>query len=88
MLLWQPLFPIFWSQCIKPTLRLGERIFICEECGNVLDRDLNAAVNIRNVAVSFIDTQNACGEDGAGYLATESETVFVEAGTKQQIGMS
>jgi len=73
---------------IKPTLRLGERIFICEECGNVLDRDLNAAINRRNVAVSFIDTQNACGEDGAGYLATESETVFVEAGTKQQIGMS
>ena len=73
---------------VKPELSLSERVFVCDMCGNVLDRDLNAAINIRNVAVSSIDTQNACGESSAGYLATGSETALVEAGTKQQIGMS
>ena len=67
---------------VKPELRLSERIFICEDCGNVIDRDLNAAINLRNVAVSSIDTQNACGEKSSGPLVTESETVLVEAGTK------
>ena len=47
---------------IKPELSLSERIFVCEACGMVLDRDLNAAINIVTVAVSSIDTQNACGE--------------------------
>jgi len=73
---------------IKPTLSLGERIFICEECGNVLDRDLNAAINRRNVAVSFIDTQNACGVGSSGLSEKTGETSHVEAGTKQQIGLS
>ena len=31
---------------IKEHLALADRIFICEACGNVLDRDLNAAINI------------------------------------------
>ncbi len=46
---------------VKPELRLSERTFICEDCGNVLDRDLNAAINLMNVAVSSTDTRNACG---------------------------
>lgn len=73
---------------VKAELSLSERTFVCEECGNVLDRDLNAAINIRHVAVSSIDTQNACGESSSGYLATGSETALVEAGTNQQVGMS
>ncbi|HVB60476.1 MAG TPA: zinc ribbon domain-containing protein, partial [Ktedonobacteraceae bacterium] len=60
--------------------------FICEECGMVLDRDLNAAINLKVVAVSSIDTQNACGAGGSGSLATESETARVEAGTEHCLG--
>ena len=41
---------------IKPELSLSERTFVCEDCGMVLDRDLNAALNVRMVAVSSIDT--------------------------------
>ena len=73
---------------IKPELSLGERTFICESCGMVLDRDLNAAINLRNVAVSSIDTQNACGVGSSGILETGCETSYVEAGTNQQVGMS
>ena len=36
------------SQCnaLKPHLGLDEREYICEECGCILDRDLNASINI------------------------------------------
>ena len=35
---------------IKEDLKLSDRIFICE-CGNVLDRDVNAAINIKMEAM-------------------------------------
>ena len=37
------------SRCkeVKETLSLSERVFECI-CGNALDRDLNASINIRN----------------------------------------
>jgi putative transposase len=73
---------------VKSTLSLAERTFICEECGNVLDRDVNAAINIRDVARSSFDTRNACGQKSSGSLATESETILVEAGTNPHLGMS
>ena len=34
--------------CIKKHLRLGERVYKCELCGYVIDRDLNAAINLAN----------------------------------------
>ena len=38
------------SQCgsIKKDLKLSDRTYICEECGAVIDRDLNAAINLRD----------------------------------------
>src|SRR6266581_1375788 len=73
---------------IKPELSLSERTFVCEECGVVLDRDLNAALNLRMVAVSSIDTQNASGERSAGLPNRTSETALVEVGTNQLYGLS
>jgi len=36
------------SNCghIKKVLKLSERTYICEECGSIIDRDLNAAINL------------------------------------------
>jgi putative transposase len=45
----------------KKVLSLGERKYVCEECGLEIDRDLNAACNL--VTVSLPETQTACGED-------------------------
>ena len=73
---------------IKPELSLSERTFVCEDCGMVLDRDLNAAINLRMVAVSSIDTQNAYGERSAGLPNGTSETALVEVGTNQLDGLS
>ena len=51
------------SQCghRKKELSLSEREYHCEQCGIVIDRDLNAALNL--VAVSLPETENACGEE-------------------------
>ena len=48
------------SNCgrVKAKLSLSERVFHCDGCGLVMDRDLNAAVNIL-VAGSAPETQNA-----------------------------
>lgn len=32
--------------CIKEKLSLSERVFECSDCGKVIDRDLNAAINL------------------------------------------
>ena len=33
----------------KPLLKLSDRTFVCEECGMVIDRDLNAALNLASL---------------------------------------
>ena len=46
---------------IKSDLSLSDRVYVCNECGLEMDRDLNAACNL--VAASWTETENACGED-------------------------
>ena len=47
-------------------LSLADRLFRCEQCGLVIDRDLNAAKNLAQLAGSSSERQNACGEASAG----------------------
>jgi len=48
------------------SLTLADRIFRCQACGLVIDRDLNAAKNLEQLAGSSSDSQNAGGEGSAG----------------------
>ena len=52
------------SNCgtVKAKLPLSERTFNCDMCGLSIDRDVNAAINIK-VAGSAPETLNARGED-------------------------
>ncbi len=43
-------------------MKLSNRVMVCD-CGNVMDRDLNAAMNLKNKAASFAVL--ACGAEGA-----------------------
>jgi putative transposase len=51
---------------IDADLTLSDRTYSCEQCGLVLDRDLNAAINLEKLAGSLSDSLNACGADSAG----------------------
>jgi len=48
------------SNCglVKANLTLSDRVFICDDCGFEIDRDLNAAINLKNLAVG--STVTAC----------------------------
>lgn len=37
---------------IKKDLKLSDRTYICHECGNQIDRDFQAAINLRNCALT------------------------------------
>ncbi len=55
---------------VDEALELSDRVFHCRNqqvpCGLVLDRDLNAAINLERLAASSADTQNACGGERSG----------------------
>jgi putative transposase len=70
------------SQCghIRVEMELSERVYICENCGLMIDRDLNAAINLELLTTGSSPESYACGESvSPGYQA-----VLVEAGTEQQ----
>lgn len=75
------------SSCgvVKEDLKLSDRQFKCADCGFICDRDLNAAHNLKNVAVSHTDTQNACGGESSGESAMSRETFSYEAGSEQSV---
>ena len=37
--------------CIKKDLKLSDRTYICQDCGLVIDRDLNASINLANTKI-------------------------------------
>lgn len=47
----------------KPNLALSERTYRCDACGLTLDRDVNAAINLLDLAASGAERPNACGGD-------------------------
>src|SRR5260221_3706919 len=60
---------------------LPDRGFHCEACGLVIDRDVNAAINLRKLAGSSSESLNACGEASSGY---GREAVVKRAPMKQE----
>jgi putative transposase len=47
---------------IKDTLSLGDRIFDCDVCGVSLNRDENAAINLRRLGLSAVQLPEGLGE--------------------------
>ena len=39
---------------INHGLRLSDRVWVCPECGCIIDRDVNAAINIKNEGLKAI----------------------------------
>ena len=75
-------------QTVKTKLSLTERMFRCEVCGLVIDRDLNAARNlaalVRHVADSGAETENGRGgERSQAGSTSRCSPVKRQAGTGQ-----
>jgi putative transposase len=75
---------------VKGDLTLADRVFMCEQCGSVLDRDFNASLNIRDEALRLIrevpvvassGPKFACGAGSSGSLCATGETLCEEAST-------
>ncbi len=52
---------------VDGNLTLADRVCHCEACDLVIDRDLNAAINLSKLAGSSSESLNACGEASSGY---------------------
>jgi putative transposase len=70
------------SHCghIKVAMDLSARVFICDHCGLMIDRDLNAAINLEQLATGSSPERYACGED----VSPGFQAVLVEAGTEHR----
>jgi len=56
---------------VNKDLDLSDRTWVCPSCGAMLDRDENAAINIRQLGLEILYTEsssgiNACGEGSSG----------------------
>ena len=69
---------------LKETLLLSERTYVCEACGWVQDRDLNAACNLAQLATASSAGRYACGES----VSPGFQAVLVEAGTERQMSFA
>ncbi|HEX2319855.1 MAG TPA: RNA-guided endonuclease TnpB family protein, partial [Streptosporangiaceae bacterium] len=69
---------------VKAKLLLSERTYTCIGCGLILDRDVNAAVNLLNLAASGAERLNACGPQvrpgSAGHSGMKQEPGTAPAG--------
>ncbi len=76
---------------VKQDLDLADRTFRCKYCGLVLDRDLNAAINIEQETLRLVTDvpgvassarKFACGAGSSGMVEIPYETFCDEAGTR------
>jgi putative transposase len=71
----------------REVLPLSVRDWACPACGSMHDRDVNAAINLKNLAVS--SNVSACGEEGSGprrKTRAKPASVKQESSSKLPIG--
>jgi putative transposase len=67
-------------------LTLSVRTFHCQACGLVIDRDLNAAINLAKLAESSSNSRNACGAVGSGTTRKPRVQPASQAGKPKEAG--
>ena len=73
----------------KKELSLSERTYHCNECGLEIDRDVNAAINLKHLAARHAESINACGVHVRPRKVQEDEALNVETrkGTWKQLNL-
>ena len=74
------------SQCgnVKDQISLRERTYECPVCGLVIDRNLNAALNLEQLITARSAGSYACGEEKFMSALKSRQVLFHEAGTERQ----
>jgi putative transposase len=75
----------------KDRMSLDQRVYLCENCGLSMDRDLNAAINLEQWlylteeerATASSAGSNACGEERSMPGLRTGQVLFGEAGTER-----
>ena len=73
------------SNCgtIDSDLSLSDRTYQCNDCGHVQDRDLNAAINLKQLAAGHSESLNASGDSVSPCQNERRESVNEEDSTGQ-----
>lgn len=73
------------SNCgtIDSDLSLSDRMFQCNDCGHIQDRDLNAAINLKQLAAGHSESLNASGDSVSPCQNERRESVNEEDSTGQ-----
>ena len=83
------------SECgaVRPNMDLSERAFVCHACGVIVDRDLNAAVNLAAYAESFpvkgrgADVSPGCLQDGLAAAVKRQRTASGDSHGLSAVGI-
>jgi len=58
--------------CLNDKLKVSDRVYVCKNCGSIIDRDVNGAVNIYKVCTGSynlpLDTLKVSKRSGWGYV--------------------
>ncbi len=73
------------SNCgtIDSDLSLSDRMYQCNDCGHIQDRDLNAAINLKQLAAGHSESLNASGDSVSLCQNERRESVNEEDSTGQ-----
>jgi len=69
---------------VRDTLPLGVRRWVCETCGTEHDRDVNAAINLKNLAAAHAVT--ACRHESSGLLRETKLSLGQESSSDANLG--
>ena len=67
-------------------LTLSDRTWVCSSCGKVLDRDINAAFNIRDQGIK--DLQVKLAESGVGTTSDLKQILDISVSSREQVETS
>ena len=73
------------SNCgtIDIDVSLSDRTYHCKDCGHTMDRDLNAAINLKQLAAGHSESLNASGDSVSPCQNERHVSVNAETSTEQ-----
>ena len=68
-------------------MKLSDRLWTCPKCGEIIERDFNAACNIKQEAIRICTTHSAIGQELPEYTSMESDKDFLIGLAQSALGL-